>query len=98
MRLILEQPSGKHFGELDQVAERIAEEGEAATDCGQHERLGDDRHAARAQLLDGPVDTRHVQAEMVIARVLQAVAEVCVAGRLLAVARRGNDSRDSNER
>jgi hypothetical protein len=54
MRVILEQPSGKHFGELDQVAERIAEECEAATDCGQHERLGDDRHAARAQLLDGP--------------------------------------------
>src|SRR5262249_23512550 len=70
--------SGEHFGKLDQVAEGVAEEGETAADGGQYERLGDDRHAARAQPLDGLVDTRHVQAEVVIAGVLQAVAEVAV--------------------
>ena len=37
--------SGEHFGELDQVAEGVAEDREAAADGGQDERLGDDRHA-----------------------------------------------------
>src|SRR5215510_1061066 len=78
MRVILEERSGQQFGKLDQVAEGVAEEGETAADGGQHERLGDDRHTARAQLLDGLVNTRHVQTEMVIAGVLQAVAEVAV--------------------
>src|SRR5262245_8511986 len=63
----LEEGSGEQFGKLDQVAEGVAEEGETAADGGQHERLGDHRHAARAQLLDGLVNARHVQAEMVIA-------------------------------
>jgi hypothetical protein len=47
--LVLED-SGQHFGELDQVTERIAEEGELAADRGQDEGLGDDRDVAAAKL------------------------------------------------
>src|SRR5262245_5065018 len=61
MRVILEEGSGQQFGELDQVAEGVAEEGETAADGGQNERLGDDGHAARAQLLDRLVNARHAQ-------------------------------------
>src|SRR5262249_8130803 len=68
--------SGEHFGELDQIAERVGEEREPAADGGQDEGLGDDPDAARAKLADRLVDAHDVEAEMVVAAIFQAVAEV----------------------
>jgi hypothetical protein len=75
--------SGKHLGQLDEIAEEIAEEGEAPADRGQLERLGHDGDAARAERLDGGVDAGHGQAEMMVAGPLQAIAEVGIGANIL---------------
>src|SRR5215470_11102978 len=70
--------SGEHFGELDQVAEGVAEEGQLPADGGEDEGLGDDLDAAAAKLGERLLDAPDVEAEVVVAAVLQAVAEVRV--------------------
>src|SRR5262245_40426113 len=70
--------SGKDLGELDQVADGVAEEGEPTADGGHDEGLGDDLDAAAAKLGDRLVHARDVEAEVVVAAVLQAVAEIRV--------------------
>src|SRR5262249_33964719 len=75
--------SGEHLGQLDEIAEGIAEEGEAPADRGQLERLGHDGDAARAERLDGRVDAGHGQAEMMVAGPFQAVAEVGIGADIL---------------
>ena len=82
--LILRPPpvrlSGNDFREFDQIAERIREEGELAADVVQLERLGNDRDAAPAQLGDACLDVGHVDAEMMQARIAQAVGQILVGG------------------
>src|SRR5215470_15742558 len=68
----------QHFGEFDQVAEWVAEEGEAPADRGKLERLSHDRDSPRPQRFNGRVNAFHVETEVVLAGVFQAVAKVCV--------------------
>src|SRR5262249_44638267 len=75
--------SGEYLGQLDEIAEGIAKEGQAPADRWQLERLGHDGDAARAERLDGRVDAGHVQAEMMVAGPLQAVAEVGIGTNVL---------------
>ncbi len=71
-----EKGSRQDFRQLDQITEGIAEEGEAAADCQKLERLGHDGDAARPQFLDSGVDACDIQAEMVVAGIFEAIAEI----------------------
>ena len=66
------------FGEFDQVAERVAEEGEAPADRGKLERFSHDRHSTRPQRINGLVDAFHSETEVMVASVFQAVAKICI--------------------
>src|SRR5215470_8777812 len=68
--------SGQHFSQLDQIAEWVGKESEPAADGRQDEGLGDDFDAACAKLGDRFIDTRNVEAEMVVAAIFQAITEV----------------------
>jgi len=65
-----------HFGEFDQVAERVGEESELATDGRQDPRLGDDLDTTRAKFVEGLIHAGNVEAEMVETAILQAVAQI----------------------
>src|SRR5262245_32579795 len=68
--------SGQHLGEFDQIAKRVGEESELATDGGQDEWLGDDHDATRAKLGDRFIHAGNAEAEMVVAAIFQAIAKV----------------------
>src|SRR5262245_41360866 len=74
--------SAQHFRKFDQIAERIAKEGELTTDGGQDEGLGDDLDAPAAKLDEGLVHVRNVETEVVVAAVLEAVAKIGVRSHL----------------
>src|SRR5215469_12859126 len=71
-----------YFGEFDQVAERVGEESELATDGRQDPRLGDDLDTTRAKLGERLVYAGNVEAEMVETAILQAIAQVRIGGHL----------------
>src|SRR5262245_4922521 len=73
--------SGEYLRELDQVSPGIGKEREPATDGGQLEGLGDDGHAAAAELRERSIDARNVEAEVMEALQPQAVTQVAI-GRL----------------
>src|SRR5262245_20633304 len=73
--------SGEYLRELDQVSPRIGKERKPATDGGQLERLGDDGHAAAAELRERLIDAGDVEAEVMEALKPQTVTEVPI-GRL----------------
>src|SRR5580693_7610592 len=74
--------SGQHFGELDQVTERVGEESELPADSRQDPRLGDDLDAARAKLGERFLHAGNVEAEMVVATIFQAIAEFLIRAHL----------------
>src|SRR5215475_3585012 len=73
--------SGEYLRELDQVSPGIGKEREPTTDGRQLERLGDDRHAAAAELRDRLIDAGNVEAEVMEALKPQTVTQVLI-GRL----------------
>jgi hypothetical protein len=72
----------QHFGKFDQIAGRVGEESELAADGVQDEGLGDDHNATRAKPGDRFIHACHVEAEMVVAAIFQAIAKLRIGTRL----------------
>ena len=70
--------SGKHLRELDEVPPGVGEKRQPAADDGQLKWLGDDRHAAPAELGDGFIDAGNVEAKVMETRKAQAVAKILI--------------------
>src|SRR5215813_12123606 len=70
--------SGEHLRELDEVPPGIGEKRQPAADDGQLKWLGDDRHAAPAELGDGFIDAGNGEAKVMEAREPQTVAQILI--------------------
>src|SRR5262245_37425962 len=70
--------SSEHLRELDEVPPGVGEKRQPTADDGQLKWLGDDRHAAPAELGNGFIDTGNVEAKVMEAREAQAVAQILI--------------------